>query len=71
MISSPTFDAILESIAQLPPDEQEDLVDVVRRRLAALRREQLIAEVRQAETEAREAGIKPGSTDDVMRDIVS
>ena len=71
MISVPTFDALLEAIAKLPPDEQDDLVNVIRRRLAAMRRQEIIAEVLQAEAELHQAGSAPRSADDVMRDITS
>lgn len=71
MIRQLTFQEILESIAKLHPDEQDDLVNVIRRRLAAMRRQEIIAEVLQAEAELHQAGSAPRSADDVMRDITS
>ncbi|NBT36186.1 MAG: hypothetical protein EBT03_11760 [Betaproteobacteria bacterium] len=71
MISVPTFDALLEAIAKLPPDEQDDLVNVIRRRLAAMRRQEIIAEVLEAEAELHQGGSGPRSAGDVMRDITS
>jgi hypothetical protein len=71
MISMPTFDALLDAISKLSPDEQDDLVNVIRRRLAALRRQEIIAEVLQAEAELHQAGTTPRPANEVMRDITS
>lgn len=71
MISIPTFNAILEAIDQLSPDEQAELIDVVRRRINALRRSQIFAEVREAEDELHASPAAPRTAGDVMNDIVS
>jgi hypothetical protein len=43
---STTFDEVLDAIEHLPIEQQADLVDVVRRRLAERGRQQIIADAR-------------------------
>lgn len=71
MISIPSFDQLLDAISQLPPEEQADLVDVVRRRLSELRRREIVAEVLEAERELQRGSSKPRAARDVIRDITS
>lgn len=69
MISIPTFDALLDAISQLPPEQQAELVDVVRMRLAALRRQQLIADVREAEADLASGKGSRTTARDLMGDL--
>ena len=46
-----TFSDVIEAIDQLSQDEQEELIDVVRRRLAEARRRRLPEEVEEARKE--------------------
>lgn len=71
MISIPTFDGLLDAIGQLPPEQQAELMDVVRKRLAALRRQELIADVREAESELAEGKGERTTARDLMRDLMS
>jgi DNA polymerase III delta subunit len=71
MISIPSFDQLLDAISQLPPEEQADLVDVVRRRLSELRRREIVAEVLEAERELQRGSSEPRAARDVIRDIAS
>lgn len=71
MISIPTFDGLLDAIGQLPPEQQAELMDVVRKRLAALRRQELIADVREAESELAEGKGARTTAHDLMRDLMS
>ena len=69
MISIPSFDALLEAIAQLPPDEQADLIEVVRRRLIELRRQEIIADVREADAELAAGAPTSTTATDLIREI--
>ena len=71
MISIPSFDALLEAISQLPPDEQSDLIDVVRRRLLELRRQEIVADVREADAELAQGKPKATTAADLLREIQS
>ena len=69
MISIPSFDALLEAISQLPPDEQSDLIEVVRRRLIELRRQEIVADVREADAELAAGAPTATTVADLIRDI--
>jgi len=65
------FDDVLEAIEQLPADEQADLVEVVRRRLAERGRQRVVDDVREARSEFHRGAAKSASVDDLMREIES
>ena len=66
-----TFDEVLEAIEHLRVDQQVDLVDVVRRRLAERGRQQIAADAREARAEHAAGKTTPTSVDDIMREIAS
>jgi len=55
----------------LPVDEQIDLLEVVRRRLAERGRRRVIEEVNEARTQFSNGTTKPASVDEIMREIES
>jgi hypothetical protein len=66
-----TFDEVLEAIEHLPVDEQADLLEVVRRRLADRGRRRVIQDVSEAHTQFSSGMAKPASVDEIMREIES
>jgi hypothetical protein len=66
-----TFDEVLEAIEHLPFDEQADLLEVVRRRLAEWGRRSVIEDIGEARTQFSNGAAKPASVDDIMREIES
>jgi hypothetical protein len=64
------FAAALETADRLPLDEQEELADTLRRRVAERRREELIAAVKEARAEFARGKIKPRSSAAIMKSIV-
>lgn len=66
-----TFDELLEAIDHLQVDEQADLLEVVRRRLAERGRRRVIDDVKDAETEFNNGTAKPATVDEIMREIES
>jgi hypothetical protein len=66
-----TFDEVLDAIEDLPTDQQADLVEVVRRRLAERGRLQVIEDVADARSQLAAGAIKPSSVDEIMREIES
>ena len=64
-----TYASALEAVEQLSIDEQEDLVDTVRRRLIEKRRAEVISEVDASREEARSGKAKPASPEEIMRMI--
>lgn len=66
-----TFDEVLDAVEHLPPDQQADLLEVVRRRLAERGRQRILEDVRDARQEFAKGGAKRASADDVVREIES
>jgi len=71
MNPSTTFDEILDAVEALPPDQQADLIDVVRRRLAERGRKQILADAHAASEEHDQGKTRVSSVDDLMREIKS
>jgi hypothetical protein len=66
-----TFDEVLEAIEHLPVDEQADLLEVVRRRLAERGRRRVIEDIGEARDQFRDGAAKAASVDEIMREIES
>lgn len=65
-----TFGEIVEAADRLSPDEQEELIAILHRRLAQAGRQRLIAEVQEARQEFAERRCVPATADELMREIV-
>lgn len=66
-----TFHKVLSDVGQLSIDEQETLVDIVRRRLAELRRQHVIQDVEESRREFAAGRLKPMSVEEIMDEINS
>jgi hypothetical protein len=66
-----TFDEVLEAIDRLPVDDQADLLEVVRRRLAERGRRRVIDDAAEALRQLDDGSAKPASVDEIMREIES
>jgi hypothetical protein len=64
-----TFDEVLDAVEQLPADQQADLVEILRRRLAARERERVIADVREAREQFAQGKLKPSSIEEICGEI--
>ena len=71
MLDAATFDEVLDAIEHLPEQQQVDLVDVVRRRLAERGRQRIVADARDARAEHAAGQTRATSIDDLMREIES
>ena len=65
------FDKVLEAADKLTLDEQEALVEIVKRRVAQQRRVQLAREIRSARREFQSGRSRAVSPDELMRQILS
>ena len=65
------FDKVLEAAGNLTIDEQEALVEIVKRRVAQRRRVQLTREIRSARREFQSGRSRAVSPDELMREILS
>jgi uncharacterized protein (UPF0248 family) len=68
---STTFDQVLDAIEHLPIEQQADLVDVVRHRLAERGRQRIVADANEARAEFAAGKTNATSIDDLMREIES
>ncbi len=71
MPNTTTFDQVLDAIEELPEQQQEDLVDLVKRRLAERGRQRIIADAREARAEVAAGNTRAMSVDELMREIES
>lgn len=66
-----TFDEVLDAIEHLPLDQQADLIEVMRRRLAERGRRQVVSDVRDARIEHANGKTRTATVDEIMREIES
>jgi hypothetical protein len=67
--SAATFQQALEMVEELPDEQQQDLVDIVRSRQRERRREALAANVEQARRELSRGEVQRGTVDDLLAEI--
>lgn len=64
------FGEVVEAAAQLSEDEQEELVEIVHRRLAERRRDEIAAEVSSARKEHEHGEARIATPDELMDEIL-
>jgi hypothetical protein len=64
-----TFHQVLDAADRLSLDEQHELIEVLRRRLAQLGRERVAMEASQAQVEHRAGQSRTVSVEELMREI--
>ena len=64
-----TFQEVLDIVESLPEYQQEDLVDIIRRRLIQQRRNRLADSVREAREEYARGETKKGTVDDLIKEL--
>ncbi len=64
-----TFQEALDKIESLPEYQQEDLIEIVRRRLTEHRRQLLAENIREAKEEYDRGEVKKGTVDDLMSEL--
>lgn len=65
------FGEVLEAIDRLSLEEQETLMDIVRRRIAERSRKMLAIEVQEARQEFAEGRCRPATADELVKEILS
>lgn len=63
------FDEVLDAIESLPDEQQENLIDIVRRRQIDRRRDAIAASVEEARQELARGEVRRGSVGDLLADI--
>ena len=69
-VSTP-FQQALDVIEQLPVEDQENLIEIVQRRLVEQRREEIACSAMDTLQAFREGRAKYGAIDDLRRDLLS
>jgi hypothetical protein len=64
-----TFQEALDVVESLPTHQQEDLIDILRRRLIEHRRESLAENIRKARREYARGEVKKGTVNDLMKEL--
>ena len=62
-----SYGQVLDSIAALPEEQQESLLDIVRKRLAERRRDALVKSVGAARREFKTGKLRPATPAEIMR----
>lgn len=65
------FGEVLEAADHLSPDEQEELIAILQRRLACAARQRLAAEVQESRKEFAEGRCSPATPDELMREVIA
>jgi hypothetical protein len=65
------FADILDVVEELPPEDQAELVAIVRRRLIERGREELAKEVLEARSDFQAGRCRPQTTEEILRDLLS
>ena len=64
-----SFQQALDMVESLPEYQQEDLIDLIRRRLVEQKRKTLALRVQEARTEYAQGKTKEGTVQDLMNDL--
>ena len=64
-----TFQKALDIVESLPEYQQEDIINIIRRRLIEQRRNLLVDSIKEAREEYARGEVKRGSVDDLMKEL--
>ena len=70
-VTQPHLDQILDEIASLPLDEQEMLLDILKKRNIEQKRLRIAREVKEAQREHKQGLTKRGTIEDLIKDLES
>jgi hypothetical protein len=71
MQNSTPFAEVLEAAGRLTLPEQEELVDILRRRMIEHRRAELVRDIQDAEREFQAGGCRPVSPTELIKEVLS
>jgi hypothetical protein len=71
MPNTTPFSEALEAVEKLTLPEQEELIDILRRRMIEQRRAELVKDVLDAEREFQAGGSRPVSPNELIKEILS
>lgn len=65
------FQKALDAVESLPFDDREEIIEIIKRRLAEDRREEIAANAREAVKAVREKRAKYGTIEELKRDLLA
>jgi len=68
-IRSSSFQQAIETVEQLPPEEQAMLVEIVRQRLIEERRTELAAEIAESRAAYEHGDVTRGTANDLLKEL--
>lgn len=68
-INSSSFQQAIESVEQLPVEDQIMLIEIIRRHLIDQRRNQLSDEIAQSRADYQQGEVSRGTVEDLMKDL--
>jgi hypothetical protein len=71
MITGTTFTEILDAADQLSPEDQENLIEILQKRLRYRRRAALVRDVQEAQKEFAEGKCQPVTPAQLIKEILS
>jgi hypothetical protein len=71
MSQTTQFGEVLDAADHLSSDEKEELIAILRRRLAEEGRKRVVADVQESKREFNTGTCRPASADELMREIAS
>jgi len=66
-----SYGQVLDSIEALPEEQQESLLDIVRKRLTERRRNELVKSVVEARKEFKSGKVRPATPSEIMRKVLA
>ena len=67
--SSSRFQQAIETVEQLPPDDQALLIEIVRQRLVDQRRAEMAEEIAEARLAYKQGKVRRGTVTDLMEEL--
>jgi hypothetical protein len=64
------FQKAIDAVESLPFDDREELLDIIRMRLAEQRRDEIVANAQEAVQAVREKRAKFGTVEDLKKDLL-
>lgn len=71
MMTKTTFAEILEAADQLPPEDQENLINILQNRLRDRRRAEIFRDVQEAQREFAQGKCHPVTPEQLIEEILS
>jgi hypothetical protein len=66
-----SFSSVLDAVDKLSIEDQEALIEVIKRRILEYRRTKLASEIRQAQHELKTGNCSPASSSDILNEVLA